>query len=76
MISIPLPENHQETNIQLIKLLYNDVKNLASILSCCVGSMCVSSNNDIKPLSLCENCFSLIFITLPENHLRTNKQLY
>ena len=33
------------TNKQLINLLYNDVKNVTSILSCCIGPKHVSSNN-------------------------------
>ena len=35
----------------------------------------MSSNNDTKALPLCDNHVSLIFITQPENHLLTNKQL-
>ena len=33
------------------------------------------TNNDTTALSLCDNCFSLIFITRPKYHLPTNKQL-
>ena len=36
------------TNKQLINLLYNDVKNITSILSFCIGPKCVSSNDDTK----------------------------
>ena len=35
----------------------------------------MSSNNDTKALSLCDNHFSLNFITRPQNHLLTNKRL-
>ena len=35
----------------------------------------MSSNNDTKALSLCDNHVSLIFITRPLNHLLSNKQL-
>ena len=72
VFSIPLPENHLQTNKQLIT---NDVKNLTSILSCCIGPKGVSSNDDTKALSLCENHFSIIFTTRPLNYLRKNKQL-
>ena len=37
--------NHVGTKGQLINLLHNDVKNLTSILSCCIGPKYVSSNN-------------------------------
>ena len=33
------------------------------------------ANNDTTALSLCDNCFSLVFITRPKYHLPTNKQL-
>ena len=59
----------------VINLLYNYVKNFTSILNCYIGPKCVTSNNVTKALSLCYNCFSLIFISRLENHLRTNKQL-
>ena len=49
------------TNKQLINHLYNDVKNLTSILSCCIGPMRVSSNEDTNALFLCELHFSLFF---------------
>ena len=51
------------------------MKSLSSILSCSRGPKCVSANNDTTALSLCDNCFSLIFITRPKYHLPTNKQL-
>ena len=35
----------------------------------------MSSNNDTKGLSLCNNYISLILITRPYNHLLTYKQL-
>ena len=63
------------TNKQLINHLYNDVKNLTSILSCCIGPMRVSSNNDTKALFLCELHFSLFVTIRPLNHQRKNKQL-
>ena len=56
-------------------LLYNDVKNLTSILSFCIGPKFVFSNGDTKALFLCELHFSLIFTSRPLNHQRTNKQL-
>ena len=46
-----IPENHQETNNQLINILYTDVKNLTSVLNCCTGPKCVSSINHTKDLS-------------------------
>ena len=54
----------ERTNKELINLLYNDVKNLTSILSFCIGPKCVS-NEDIKALFLCELHFSLIFKSRP-----------
>ena len=74
-ISINLPNNHLETNNLLISLLYNDVKNLSSILNWYICQKCVSSKNITKALSLYDDQFSIIVITRPENHLRTNKQL-
>ena len=50
-------------------------RTLTSILSCCLGHKCVSSNNDIKALPLCDSCFSHICITRPKNHQPNNKQL-
>ena len=47
---ITRPDNHLRKNKQLIKRLYNDVKNLTSILSGCIGPKCVSCNNGWKPL--------------------------
>ena len=49
--------------------------NVTSILSCCLGRKCVSSNNDTKALSLCDSCFSHICITQLKNHQPKNKQL-
>ena len=66
--------NHVRTNKHLIKLLFNDVKNLTSILSCCIGPKCVSSNDDTKALFLCELYFLLDFTSRPLNHQRTNNQ--
>ena len=54
------PSNHQRTNKQLINLLSNYVKNLTSILSCCIGPKCASYNDDTKALFSCELHFSLI----------------
>ena len=51
------------------------MKNLTSIYSCFLGPKRVSSNNDTKALSLCDNYFSLISITRPKIHLPTNKQI-
>ena len=48
-----------QTNNQPIDILYNDVKNLTSILSFCIGPKCVSSKYDTKALFLCELHFSL-----------------
>ena len=70
-----LTETHLRTNIWLIILCYSDVKNLTSVLSCCLGPKCVSCNNDTKVLSLCDNCFAQIFLNRPINSLPTNKQL-
>ena len=47
------------------------MKNLTSILSCCRGPKCVSSNSCTKALSQ----VSLILVTRPLNHLLTSKQL-
>ena len=41
IVFITLTENRVRTNKQLINLLYNDVKNLTSILSWCIGPKCV-----------------------------------
>ena len=71
LILITRPSNHLFTNKQLIVLLYNEMKSLSSILSCCRGLKCVFSNNGTKALSQ----VSLILITRPSNHLLTNKQL-
>ena len=67
LIFITCPEKNLQTNKQLINLLYNDVKNLTSILNCymhsplqdienCrrIGPKRVSSNN---ALSQCHNHF-------------------
>ena len=40
-----------------------------------MGPACVSSNNDTNALSLCDNCFAIIFLNRPRNHLPTKKQL-
>ena len=48
------PENHLQTNKQIINLLYIDVKNLTSIMRCCMWS---SSQNDTKGSSPCDNLF-------------------
>ena len=68
------PLNHQRTNKQLINLLSNDVKNLTSILSCCIGPKCVSCNDDTKALFSCESHFSIIIKRRPLNLQLTNKQ--
>ena len=60
---------------QIINLLYNDVKNVTSILSYCIDPKCVSSNDATKALFLYELQFALIFTSQPLNHQRTNKQL-
>ena len=69
------PLYHLRTKKQLINLLYNDVKNLTSILSYCIGPKCVSSKDDTKALFQCELHFSLIFTRRPLNHQRTNNLL-
>ena len=51
----------ERTNKEPINLLYNDVKNLTSILSFCIRPKYVSSNDDTKALFLCELHFSHIF---------------
>ena len=43
---------YMRINKQLIKLVYNDEKNLAYIFSCCKGVHSVSSMKDPKRLSL------------------------
>ena len=68
------PLNHQRKNKQPINLRYNDVKNLSSILSYCIGPKRLSSNDDRKALFPCELHFSLIFTSRPLNHQQTNKQ--
>ena len=40
LILISCPENHLQTNKQLINLLYKDVKNLTSILNCYIHPKC------------------------------------
>ena len=55
ILSVTLPDNHLHTKKQLINLLYNDMKNLLSILNCYIGPNCVASINDAKPISLCDN---------------------
>ena len=70
-----LTETHLWTNQSLITLFYCVVKNLTSIFSYCIGPKCVSSNNESKALSVCDNHFSLNFITRPSNDLLKNKQL-
>ena len=52
IFSVTLPDNHLK---QLINLLYNDVKNLSSILKCYIDPNCAASINDAKPISLCDN---------------------
>ena len=42
---------YMRINKQLIKLIYNDEKNLAKIFSCCKGVHSVSSMEDPKRLS-------------------------
>ena len=56
-------------------LCYIVVKYLTSILSYCLGSKCVSSNNDTKALSLCDNCFARILLNQPKNYLPTINNL-
>ena len=68
------PLNHQRINNQRNNLLYNDVENKTSILTCCFGPKCVSSNDDRKALFLCEIHFSLTLTSGPLNHQRTNNQ--
>ena len=59
----PLTETHLRTSQSLIILFYCVVNNLNSIFSYCIGLKCVSSNKGTKALSLCDNHFSLNFIT-------------
>ena len=66
------PLNHQRTNNQHITLLYNEMKSLSSIFSCCFGPKGVSSR---KALFLCQLHFSPIFTSRSLNNQRTNKQL-
>ena len=68
--------NHLRTNEQLINLRYNDLKNFSSILSFCIGPTSVSSNNDMKALSLRDNhCYLFLYISRHYNHLWKNKQI-
>ena len=63
-------------NKQLIKLVYNDVKNLAYSLMCYNGVQSVSSMEDPKRLSLRDNHIWLIFLQVHINcSLQINKQL-
>ena len=57
------------------RLCYSVVKNLTSILSYCLVPKCVSSNNDTKALSLCDNCFARILLNQPNKLSAHNKQL-
>ena len=68
------PLNLQLTNKQPINLLYNDVKNLMSILSCCIGPYCVFLITYIT-LSLCDNYISIFWISQHYNHFKTDNQL-
>ena len=60
---------YMRINKQLIKLVYNDEKNLASIFSCCKGVHSVSSMEDPKRLSLRDNHILLIFLQVHKNVL-------
>ena len=53
-------------NKQLIILVYNDVKNLKWILSCCKCVHSVTSMKDPKRLSLRDNHISFIFLQLQQ----------
>ena len=53
---------YMRINKQIIKLVYNDEKNLAWIFSCCKGVHSVSSMKDQKRLSLRDNHIWLIFL--------------
>ena len=61
------------TNKQLINHLYNDVKNLTSILSCCIDPKRVSSNNGTE-LYLCVIITFHYFVSQHYNHLQPNNQ--
>ena len=60
-------------NKQLIILVYNDVKNLKWILSCCKGVHSVTSMKDPKRLSLRDNHIWFIFLQL-QQMLSADKQ--
>ena len=66
--------SHHRLNNQRINLLYNDVENKTSILTCCFGPKCVSSNDDRKALFLCAIHFSFIITRRSLNHQQTYKQ--
>ena len=66
------PLNHQRTNNQHITLVYNEMKSLISIFSCCFGLKGVSSR---KALFLCQLHPSPIITSRSLNNQRTNKQL-
>ena len=69
---ITRPENHLQTNKQLINLLYTDVKNVMSIFR--VSR--VYPRAKLEKLYLYKIIASYIFSTsFPDNHLHTNKQL-
>ena len=73
LILITRPSNHLLTNKQLIDLLYNEMKSLNSIFSWCNGMKIVVLRKDRLALSHGDNHFDILFITLAENHLHTNK---
>ena len=68
------PLNHHRLNNQRINLLYNDVENKTSILTCCFCPKCVSSNVDRKASFLSAIHFSFIITRRSLNHQQTNKQ--
>ena len=73
LFGISQQRNHLQTNTQLVNILPNDVKNLTSILSCCIGHKCGYCNDDTKALLLCESHFSLIFQSRALYHQLTSK---
>ena len=54
-----------------MKLFHNDVKYLTSIMSCSKGIL----QEEMKRLNLCKIIPCDIFLTLPDNHMQTNKLL-
>ena len=71
---MPTSKYHLLAHIQLINLLYNEVKNLTWI--CCKGPKSVSSRRKMKKLYLCSIItFDLHYIPTSKYHLLAHIQL-